>query len=80
MTPRWNRECTVSSGDVSGRQAPAARTYPQIAAILSERSGRPVSPASVRCICRSAETKLVRGCLADPVLRGWLRSGAPCVC
>ena len=48
------------------------RTYRQIADILSERQNMPINPASVKQMCRIAETKLARALLADPVLREWM--------
>jgi hypothetical protein len=80
MMSRGISESTVSSGDAFKSPGPEPHTYGQIAAILSESSGRPVSPASARWMCRSAETRFVRGLLTDPVLRGWLRSGASHSC
>lgn len=50
------------------------RTYREIAAILGERRGAPISPARVRRVCRTAEAKVVRGLLADPELSRLMRS------
>lgn len=74
MMPRRNSESAVLSAHDLERPGPEAHTYGQIAVILSESSGRPVSPASARWMCWSAETRFVRGLLTDPVLRSWLRS------
>ena len=45
----------------------AVRTYRQIAKVLTEREGAPISPSRVRRMCLAAERKLARALLADPV-------------
>ena len=46
----------------------AVRTYRQIAAVLEERDGRPISADRVAHICKKAEMKLTHALRADPVL------------
>lgn len=46
----------------------AVRTYRQIAEVLEERDGRPISEDRVAHICRSAELKIIEALSADPVL------------
>ncbi len=52
------------------RSSAAVRSYQQIAAILTERQGRPISARRVMLLCGSAERKIVRALLAGPVTRG----------
>ena len=46
----------------------AVRTYRQIAEVLKEREGKPISADRVAHICRSAELKIIDVLRADPVL------------
>lgn len=55
-----------------GSRTLAARTYSQIAALLTAREGVPSNPASVKQTCQAAERKLVRALRNDPLLREWI--------
>lgn len=46
----------------------AVRTYRQIAEVLQEREGKPISEDRVAHICRSAELKIIDAIRADPVI------------
>lgn len=50
---------------------PVARSYQEIAEVLTEREGKQISPAEVRELCRAAERKLADAVRADPILHQW---------
>ncbi len=54
------------------RRVPVARSYSEIARILAEREGAPISPAEVEHQFRNAERKLAHATRADPVIARWL--------
>jgi RNase P subunit RPR2 len=67
------RNDTASSQHTSEQlNTPVARSYQEIAEVLSEREGRQISPEEVRELCRGAERKLTDAARADPIIDQWL--------
>ena len=73
---RWTGTATEQHTPEHYRETPAVRTYQQIAQILAERDGTPVSPALVEDVCQAAEMRILQALIADPVLRELLRADA----
>lgn len=46
------------------------RSYREIALVLTQRDGVPISPMQVRRTCLRAERKLARALLTDPSIHG----------
>lgn len=59
-------DATTQPARVRNCNAPGLRTYRQVAEILTEREGKPISTAEVGEICRTAERKIARALLRDP--------------
>jgi len=55
--------------EIQSSNVGARRTYVEIASILAEREGSPISSERVRQICQEAHTKIARALLADAEFR-----------
>lgn len=61
------------SGSDPSLETVPVRSYREIARVLAEREGIALTQARVGQLCRSAELKLVRILMADPLVRARLR-------
>ncbi|MCC5830949.1 MAG: hypothetical protein JJU36_16000 [Phycisphaeraceae bacterium] len=64
-----NRTATRNDRRMNGLDALLVHKYEYIARMLLEQDGISLSATEVGRVCRSAEEKICRGILADPVLR-----------
>jgi hypothetical protein len=74
MKPFSDSAATQPTPDRAHRTL-AARTYGQMAQILSQRSGTAVTQAQAARLCRAAEAKLANALLTDPVVRQIMQAG-----